>query len=133
MPEWVDGTLIAALLIGLAQSLALWPGVSRSLVTLLAALLVGLSLAAAVEFSFLLGAMTLGAATVYESLGSGPELVERFGWGPPLLGLLTAFVSAALAVRWLVGYLNRHSLAVFGWYRIGIGLAVLAALAVGAI
>lgn len=122
-----------ALLIGLAQSLALWPGVSRSLVTLLAALLVGLSLAAAVEFSFLLGAMTLGAATVYEAAGNGPEMIERFGWGAPLLGLLTAFISAALAVKWLVGYLNKHDLDIFGWYRIIVGLAVLAALAAGVI
>lgn len=122
-----------ALIIGLAQSLALWPGVSRSLVTMLAALLVGLRLSAAVEFSFLLGAMTLGAATVYEAMGDGPEMIERFGWGPPLLGLVTAFISAALAVKWLVGYLNEHSLAIFGWYRIAIGLAVLLALSVGAI
>lgn len=122
-----------ALLIGLAQSLALWPGVSRSLVTLLAALLVGLSLAAAVEFSFLLGAMTLGAATAYEAAGNGPEMIERFGWGPPLLGVITAFVSAALAVKWLVGYLNRHDLDIFGWYRIIVGLVVLAALAAGVI
>jgi undecaprenyl-diphosphatase len=120
-----------ALIIGVAQSLALWPGVSRSLVTLLAALLVGLRLSAAVEFSFLLGAMTLGSATIYEAAGNGPELIERFGWGAPLLGLLTAFISAALAVKWLVGYLNKHDLGIFGWYRIIIGTAVLAALAVG--
>ena len=113
-----------ALTIGLAQSLALWPGVSRSLVTILAATVVGLSVPAAVEFSFLLGFFTLGAATAYESLTGGQEMVRVFGWLTPVVGLATAFVSAALAMRWMVGYLNHHSLAVFGYYRIAIAAVV---------
>lgn len=113
-----------ALIIGVVQCLALWPGTSRSLVTIAAALLVGMSLSAAVEFSFLLGLVTLGAATVYEGAKSGGELIDTFGVVNPLIGFLAAFVSAAVAVKWMVSYLQKHSLSIFGWYRLGMaGLA----------
>jgi undecaprenyl-diphosphatase len=120
-----------AAVIGAAQVLALWPGTSRALVTIVAALLVGLSMAAAVEFSFLLGFVTLGAATAYEAVRNGPLMVETFGWFTPLLGFAVAFASAALAIRWMVGYLTRHDLAIFGWYRIGIGVLTAALLVTG--
>jgi len=109
-----------ALIIGAVQVLALWPGTSRSLVTIIAALAVGLSLSAAIEFSFLLGLVTLGAATAYEGLKSGGEVVSTFGVVAPLVGMVVAFLSAVVAIRWMVTYLQRHSLAIFGWYRIGI-------------
>ena len=113
-----------ALIIGVAQCFALWPGVSRSLATLAAAVLLGLSLPAAVEFSFLLGLVTLGAATVYEGLKQGREIVALFGWVNPVLGLVVAGITAFIAVRWMIGYLTKRSMAVFGWYRIGLaGLA----------
>jgi undecaprenyl-diphosphatase len=108
-----------ALIIGLIQVLALWPGVSRSLVTIAGALFVGLSVSAAVEFSFLLGLLTLGAATIYEGIRLGPLIVHAFGWVSPLVGLIVAGVAAFIAVKWMVGYLRTRSLAVFGWYRIG--------------
>lgn len=114
-----------ALLIGIAQILALWPGTSRSLVTIVAALAVGLALPAAVEFSFLLGFVTLGAATAYDMAKGGRELFTVYGAFTPLLGLVVAFVAAAVAIKWMVGYLQRHSLAIFGWYRLGVaGLAL---------
>ncbi|GIU83394.1 MAG: undecaprenyl-diphosphatase 2 [Acidimicrobiales bacterium] len=108
----------AALSIGVAQVLALWPGVSRSLVTILAATAFGLSPAAAVEFSFLLGLVTLGAATAWEALRHGSDMVSQLGVGTVLAGFATSTVSAALSVQWLVSYLRRRSLTVFGWYRI---------------
>lgn len=111
-------TTRAAFLIGLAQGVALWPGVSRSLVTLVAGLAVGLSLSAAIEFSFLLGLVTLSAATALDLLKHGGELVDKFGIATPLIGLICAFFTALIAVRWMVGYLSTKSLAIFGWYRI---------------
>jgi undecaprenyl-diphosphatase len=113
-----------ALVIGLLQCVAMWPGVSRSLATILGGRLVGLSTQAAVEFSFLLGLVTLTAATGYETVKDGQMIVDTLGVAAPIVGIVVAFVSAALAVRWMVGYLNKHSLAVFGWYRIGIGIVV---------
>jgi undecaprenyl-diphosphatase len=108
----------SALIIGCAQTVALWPGVSRSLVTLIAGLAVGLSLAAAVEFSFLLGLVTLSAATVLDVSRHGGDIVDYFGIATPLIGAVVAFMTALVAVRWMVGYLNSRSLAIFGWYRL---------------
>jgi undecaprenyl-diphosphatase len=106
------------LIIGVAQVLAMWPGTSRSLVTILAALAVGASLAAAVEFSFLLGLMTLGAATVYETAKNGSTVIDAYGWVDPLVGMVFAFVAAVVAVRWMVSWLQTRSLAIFGWERL---------------
>jgi undecaprenyl-diphosphatase len=122
-----------ATIIGTAQVLSLWPGTSRSLVTIVAALLLGISMWAAVEFSFLLGFVTLSAATAYEMLSSGKTMLDSFGVGVPLLGLVVAFVAAFFSIRWMVTYLNRHDLSVFGWYRIAIAVVVLVLLATNAI
>jgi undecaprenyl-diphosphatase len=111
-------TMRAALIIGAAQVIALWPGTSRSMVTILAALVVGYSVGAAVEFSFLLGLVTLSAATAFDLLRHGKELFDTYGYLNPLIGFVFAFVSAVIAVRWMVLYLRRHSLAIFGWYRL---------------
>jgi undecaprenyl-diphosphatase len=109
-----------ALGIGVAQVLALWPGTSRSLVTILAALLLGCSLPVAVEFSFLLGFVTLSAATGYELLKHGGDVLDTFGVVNPVLGVVVAGVAAWVSVRWMVTYLQRHSMAGFGWYRLGV-------------
>lgn len=114
----------AAFVIGLAQVLAMWPGTSRSLVTILGGLAVGLSMSAAVEFAFLLGVLTLTAATVYAALKHGDGMVAAYGWMPLLIGFAVAWISAALAVKWMVGWLNRHGLALFAWWRfLAAGLA----------
>jgi undecaprenyl-diphosphatase len=110
-----------ALIIGLAQGLALWPGVSRSLVTLIAALALGLSMSAALEFSFLLGLLTLSAATFFDLSKHGSELVDQFGLLAPSVGFVCAFITALVAVKWMVAYLADHSLRIFGWYRLGAG------------
>lgn len=126
-------TMRHAAIIGAAQILALWPGVSRSLVTIAAALAIGASMSAAVEFSFLLGLATLSAATLYDLTKDGQTLLDDYGWRTPLLGAIVAFVTAVIAVRWLMSFLRTRPLAIFGWYRIGVALVAVALIAVGAI
>jgi undecaprenyl-diphosphatase len=109
-----------ALSIGVAQVLALWPGTSRSLVTILAALALGMSLTAAVEFSFLLGFLTLTAATGYELLKSGHDMIRAFGVVNPIIGVVVAGIAAFISVKWMISYLEKHPLTIFGWYRIGV-------------
>jgi undecaprenyl-diphosphatase len=107
-----------AVIIGFAQCIAMWPGVSRSLVTIVGGMLVGLSLPAAVEYSFLLGVLTLGAATAYDGLKHGQAMLETFEPQALAIGLVFAFISAVISVKWMVAYLNSHGLAIFGYYRV---------------
>lgn len=122
-----------ASIIGVAQAAALWPGVSRSLVTIVAASLVGLSVPAAVEFSFLLGFFTLGAATAFEAARTGPDIVAAYGIAAPAAGFVVAFAAAAASVRWMVAHLSHGTLAVFGYYRLAAAAAAVTLLIIGTV
>jgi undecaprenyl-diphosphatase len=115
-------TIKAAIIIGLLQCLAMIPGTSRSMVTIVGGMLIGLRPKQAAEFSFLLGLPTLGGACVWKLWGNlsseGPNMFEVLGVTEVLLAFVVATLSSALAITWLVRYLNRHGLAAFGWYRI---------------
>jgi len=124
-----DLTLSAALIIGFFQCLALWPGTSRSLVTILGGLAVGLTLEAAVEFSFLLGVGTLLAATAHKGMKHGHEILNVYSVSSIGIGFVVAALTATVAVAWMVHYLRRHGLAIFGYYRIGLALVVAALIA----
>ena len=113
-----------ALLIGFAQCIAMWPGTSRSLVTIVGGVLAGLSLSAAVEFSFLLGVVTLCAATGYDGLKHWQIMAQTFDAQSMAIGVFFAFVAAVVSVKWMVAYLNRHGLAIFGYYRVALALVV---------
>jgi len=115
-----------SLVIGLAQVLAMWPGTSRSMITILAALVVGLDMLAAAEFSFLLALPTLGAATVYEGAKSWDVLAQSAGVDGLVIGLVVSGVVAAVAVKAFVKWLTGHGLLPFGIYRIALAAAVCA-------
>ena len=117
-----------ALTIGCLQCVAMWPGTSRSMMTIAGGTLVGLRPQQAAEFSFLVGLPTLGAACAYKLLKNllhshetgDPNLFQLLGVGSVVLGIVVATASAAVAVRGLVAFLGRYGLAPFGWYRIGL-------------
>lgn len=129
----------SALTIGLIQCLAMWPGTSRSMMTITGGVLTGLKPRDAAEFSFLLGLPTLGGACAWKILSNlrqaqatnTPSVFETVGLTPMLVGVGVATVSAALAVKWLVGFLNRHGLEAFGWYRIALAIVLGALIAAG--
>jgi len=112
-----------ALVIGLVQVLALIPGVSRSGTTIIAGRLAGLGVAAAAEYSFLASIPIMLGVTLKVLVSDRTYLAANFV--PLLIGNLAAFIAGMVAIGFLMKYLSRHSLAVFGWYRIGLS-AVLA-------
>lgn len=113
-----------ALAIGLAQTLALIPGMSRAGATIMGAYALGLSRVAATEFSFLLAVPVLASAAVFDLLrsldGLSPRDLPFFA-----TGFLTAFAAALLVVRGLLRYVTTHRFTPFAWYRIGFGLFLL--------
>ena len=108
-----------ALIIGFLQCIAMWPGTSRSMMTIVGGMAVGLKPKHAAEFSFLLGLPTLGGATVYKLFKSS-EALQTMDTTAAIIGLVSAFIAAALAIQWLVSYLTKHGLTLFGWYRLGL-------------
>src|SRR5437764_2537969 len=124
-------TIGGAGLVGLIQCLGMWPGTSRSLVTILGGLLAGLSLEAALEFSFLLGAVTLLAATAHDATKHGAEMLHAYSPTTMAVGFVAAVVAAAAAVKWMLSYLRRRGLEVFGYYRILLAAVVAALLGRG--
>jgi len=120
-----DLTARSSLLIGFLQCLAMWPGTSRSMMTIVGGYLVGLTRAKAAEFSFLLGLITLTAAAAYKSLTKWEVMQANLEIGPVLFGCLVAGASAAASVVWLIGYLARRGLGIFVWYRIVLAAIIL--------
>ncbi len=115
----VDNILFwQAAVIGFAQVLAMWPGTSRSMITILAALAVGLDMVTAAEFSFLLALPTLMGATIVSAHEDWAILRQVVGIDGMLVGLIMSGIVAALAVKGFVKWLTHHGLAPFGIYRI---------------
>lgn len=111
------------IIIGLAQVLALIPGVSRSGSTIIAGLWLGLNREAAARFSFLLAIPIVagaGASAVVDLYRQGADV----DYALYITGFITAGVSGYIAIRFMLSYLQKHGLAVFAWYRIALGLLI---------
>jgi undecaprenyl-diphosphatase len=117
--RWQD-----ALKVGLFQSFALFPGVSRAGATIMGGLLSGLSRPAATEFSFFLAIPTMLAATSYD-LYKSRDLLDANDFGLLAAGFIAAFISALFVVKLFLSYVGRHSFVPFAYYRIVFGLLVL--------
>ena len=113
-----------AIKIGLAQSVALFPGTSRSGATIMGGMIFGLSRTAATEFSFFLAIPTMTAAVAYDLYKNAGHLHTE-DMGMIAVGFVMAFISGLAAVRFLLRYVSSHSFVGFAWYRIVFGSLVL--------
>ncbi len=123
---------VDALVIGIAQALALIPGSSRSGTTITAGLFLGLARESAARFSFMLSVPAVLASGVYEMMKVKGEFVQ-LGYGSIVIATLVAGISGYAAIAWLLRYLSRNSAMVFVWYRLALGLALVLLLQLGMI
>ncbi len=119
-----------ALKVGLVQCLALVPGTSRSGATIIGGMFLGLSRQVATEFSFYLAIPTLIGAGAY-SLYKERDLLSLADLPMFGVGLLFAFISAWLCIRWLLRFVATHSFVGFAWYRIAFGILILVTAQIG--
>lgn len=124
--------LVTALGVGLFQCLSLVPGTSRSGSTIVGALLLGVSKRAAAEFSFFLSIPMMFGVFGYD-LYKNRDVLDFSAIGEIAIGLIVAFVTALLVVRWVLGYVSTHGYGIFGWWRIIVGLVALALLQFGSV
>jgi len=116
--------------LGIAQSLAVIPGVSRSGAVIISGRALGLGRSLITEFSFLLAVPTMLAATVYDIYKSGFSFSSS-EWGTISIGFIVSFITAFLVIGWLIKYVKTHTFKVFGWYRIILGFLLIIALFFG--
>lgn len=117
--------------IGLTQCLALIPGVSRSGSTIAAGLLRGFDRTSATRLAFFLGIPALLAAGALEGLTKAADVSHGVGWGPTIIATIVAFITAYIAITWLLKYVSKHNFGIFIGYRIGLGLLIIGLLATG--
>lgn len=115
-------SLRSAIIIGLFQMIALWPGFSRSLATIMGGIFVGLTLVQAIRFSFLLGLLTSFVATVYKLLKHGSDIFQTIPLDTYLLGIVIAFIVGISTIALFLRFLQNNGLKFFGYYRLLIGL-----------
>jgi undecaprenyl-diphosphatase len=126
-------TVPDGILMGLAQAIALIPGCSRSGSTLTAGLFMGLERTAAARFSFLLGIPAITLAGLVELKGALGEGIGDAGVVALIVGTISAFLFSYLSIAWLMKFLQTQNTWVFVWYRLAFGVAILTALAGGAV
>jgi undecaprenyl-diphosphatase len=119
-----------AFVIGLFQCIAMIPGVSRSAATIIGGMQQKLSRTKAAEFSFFLAVPTMAAASAYKLIKDYKHFNSE-NIGILLTGNVVAFIVALLAIKFFITYLQKHGFKVFGYYRIAVGVVLLALLALG--
>jgi undecaprenyl-diphosphatase len=122
--EATEFPLGMSLIIGIVQTLAMVPGVSRSGATIVASLLLGADKRSAAEFSFFLSMPTMAGAFAYD-LYQSRDVLDAGAINEIAIGFVAAFVSAVFVVKWVLGYISKHGYALFGWWRIIVGSAAL--------
>lgn len=122
-------TLKDTLLIGLAQCLALIPGVSRSGATITVGLLRDLDRVTATRLAFFLGVPALTAAGIYEL----PDALDKISVDILIIGNIVSFIVAYASIAWLLKFVAHHTMMSFVWYRVGLGGIIIALLATGTI
>jgi undecaprenyl-diphosphatase len=122
--ELTDISYTHALMLGLFQVLAIIPGVSRSGAMIVGGLLKNISRKTLIEFTFLLAVPTMSAATLYTLIKKHNEL-SIDSLSPIFLGTIVSFFVALFVIRFALGYIRKHSFAIFGWYRIIIGILLI--------
>ncbi len=123
-----------AFMVGLFQCISMIPGVSRSMATIVGGMAQKLTRKAAAEFSFFLAVPTMFAATVYKVyklLSDGGTEILMDNLAALVVGNVVAFVVAMLAIKFFISYVTKYGFKAFGWYRIIVGLAILALLFTG--
>jgi undecaprenyl-diphosphatase len=117
-------------IIGVWQCIAMVPGVSRSAASIIGGMQQGLTRSLAAEFSFFLAVPTMFAATAYKLLKAYKETPEMLADSNNLMmlavGNIVAFIVALAAIKFFIGYLSKYGFKLFGWYRIVVGLIILA-------
>lgn len=113
-----------AFIVGLAQAVAIIPGVSRSGATIIAGIFRNIKKSVIIEYTFVLALPTLGAAVLYDAYKSREIFGMIYGYGELITGFVLAFISGYLTLFFLKKYLTRISLTFFGWYRIILGVII---------
>ena len=126
-----DLRLRDVLLVGLAQCVALIPGVSRSGATISAGLLLNFDRVTATRLSFFLSIPALSAAGIFQAIDEADAISAGVGWVPTAVGTAVSFVVAYASVAWLLKFVAHHSIAAFSWYRIPVGLLLIGLLTTG--
>ena len=119
------------LAIGLAQCLALIPGISRSGATMSVGLLRGFDRVTATRLAFFLGMPALLAAGIYQAVSQYDNISSGVGWGPTIIGTVASLIVGYWAVAWLIKFVSKHSYQVFIWYRVALGTLLLVLLSTG--
>lgn len=121
------------LAIGLAQCLALIPGVSRSGATISVGLLRGFDRMTATRLAFFLGIPALLAAAIFQAATQYEKINSGIGWGPTLVAVLFSFIAGYAAVAWLIGFISKHTYKGFIIYRVVLGVIIITLLLTGVI